>query len=239
FIAREGEAPAEPLDSWLGRSLAPISPKRFVGFKVRQPHSALSVLALFFFSWLAMVGCKKASDSQVGENVAKPSTTVVADSILDHVLVIKKTNSPTSMQIAKYYMEKRGVKKVLQIRCPDSAIEAANETLDYAQFQEAVEKPLREFLAKDQKIDYIVLNKGISIRLSEAPVGFGNNTPSLDSYVAALDYFEKSDSLKIVIDEGGFLGKAFVNRFWNATERFSHVKYGGYLVTRLDGYAKR
>jgi len=196
----------------------------------------VSALALFSVSCLAAMGCKNESGLPGGEIVAKPSTAIPTDSILDHVLVVENTNSPTSVQIAKYYMEKRRVKKVLQISCPDSALDVGLETLTYAVFQEVIEKPLREFLVKDNKIDYIVLNKGIPIRLSDAPVGFGNNTPSLDSYIAALDYFDKSDSLKIIIDEGGYLGKAFVNRYWNATERFSHAKYGGYLVTRLDGY---
>lgn len=205
-------------------------------FNRARGHRAVSVLALFCISWFASAGCQKPSDVSVGENVANPSAAIPADSILDHVLVVENTNSPTSMQIAKYYMEKRGVKKVLQISCPDSALDAGKETLDFALFQELVEKPLRDFLAKNQKIDYIVLNKGIPIRLLGAPIGLSNNVLSLDSYIAALDYFEKSDSLKIVIDEGGALGKAFVNRYWNATERFSHIKHGGYLVTRLDGY---
>jgi uncharacterized protein (TIGR03790 family) len=205
-------------------------------FNRARGHRAVTVLALFCFSWLGIFGCKQASDVSAGDNDANRSAAIKADSILDHLLVVENTNSPASMQIAKYYMEKRGIKKVLQISCPDSALDTGKETLDFALFQDAVEKPLRDFLAKDKKIDYIILNKGIPIRLSGAPVGFGNNMPSLDSYLAALDYFEKDDSLKIVIDEGGFLGKAFVNRYWNATERFSHIKHGGYLVTRLDGY---
>ena len=170
--------------------------------------------------------------------VAKPATPPppVSDSILDHVLVVENANSPTSVQIAKYYMEKRGLKKLLQIRCPDSATDAAAETLDYSAFKESIEKPLREFLAQDAKIDYIVLNKGIPIRLSGAPVGLSNNRPSLDSYLAALDYFDNPKMLKVVIDEGGFTGKCFVNRYFNSTERFSHAKHGNYLVTRLDGY---
>lgn len=183
-----------------------------------------STLVAFFLVCIAMIGCKPSAK------------TGVVDSPLDHVLVIENTNSPTSSQIAKYYMEKRGVKKVLQVRCPDSSLDVTSETLEFAVFQESIEKPLREYLSKDTKIDYIVLNKGIPIRLSGAPVGFANNRPSLDSYLAALDYFDKSDTLKVVIDEGGFTGKCFVNRFWNSSERFSHAKHGGYLVTRLDGF---
>ncbi len=157
-------------------------------------------------------------------------------SIADRVLVIENLDSPTSTQIAQHYMRKRGVKKVLQVHCPDSAISSANETLPFAAFQQAIEKPLKEFLAKDSQIDFIVLTKGIPIRLTGAPVGLSNTQPSLDSYVAALDYFDRPASLKVVIDEGGWKGNCFVNNYFNSTERFSHAKHGGYLVTRLDGY---
>ena len=158
------------------------------------------------------------------------------EALVDRVLVIENLDSPVSMQIAKYYMSKRGAKKVLQVHSPDSAISSANETLPFAAFQEAIEKPLKAFLATDPKIDFIVLTKGIPIRLTGAPVGLSNTQPSLDSYIAGMDYFDRPTSLKVVIDEGGWKGNCFVNNFFNSTERFSHAKYGGYLVTRLDGY---
>ena len=193
-----------------------------------------AILPLVIFT---ISGCKpddELSSDEKGSSVTKERVKV--DSILDRVLVIENTNSPTSLEIAKYYMEKRGLKKVLQVSCPDSSLDIASESLEFSAFQSAIEKPLREYLANDSKIDFIVLNKGIPIRLTGAPVGFGNNRPSLDSYLAAIDYFDKPEVLKVVIDEGGYLGKCFVNRFWNSTERFSHAKHGGYLVTRLDGY---
>jgi uncharacterized protein (TIGR03790 family) len=34
----------------------------------------------------------------------------------------------------------------------------------------------------------------------------------------------------------GAIGRAYSNRYWNAREPFSHAKFGGYLVARLDGY---
>ena len=156
--------------------------------------------------------------------------------LVDRVLVIENLDSSASMQIAKHYMSKRGAKKVLQVHCPDSAVSAANETMPFAAFQEVIEKPLKAFLATDPSIDFIVLTKGIPIRLTGAPVGLSNTQPSLDSYIAGIDYFDRSTSLKVVIDEGGWKGNCFVNNYFNSTERFSHAKFGGYLVTRLDGY---
>ena len=179
-----------------------------------------TLLCLTLVSIVAVVGCSTQSD----------------DSITARVLVIENVDSPASVQIAKHYMEKRGVKKSLKIHCPDSATNTANETLPFATFQAAIEKPLKEYLATDSKIDFIVLTKGIPIRLTGAPVGLSNTQPSLDSYIAALDYFERPSALKVVIDEGGWKGNCFVNNYFNSTERFSHAKHGGYLVTRLDGY---
>ncbi len=217
----------------------------------RFPFAGYCVFALC----LSVVGCKEQSTDPAPEPSVSASGTAGAsggtgadgasgsngsgsalDPIQDHVLVLENTNSSVSTQIAAYYMSKRGVTKILKIQCPDSSLSAQNETLDFTLFQEAIEKPLRAYLAKDSKIDYIVLNKGIPIRLSGAPVGFSNNRPSLDSFIAALDYFDNPNALQVKIDEGGFTGKCFVNRYFNATERYSHAKHGGYLVTRLDGY---
>ena len=44
--------------------------------------------------------------------------------------------------------------------------------------------------------------------------------------------------MKIDITGSGAIGLAYSNRYWNATEPFSHAKFGGYLVTRLDGYTE-
>ncbi len=168
----------------------------------------------------------------LGCSASKPTQ----QSSVDRVLVVENLDSPASVQIVKHYMAKRGVKKVLQIHCPDSATSTANETLPFAAFQQAIEKPLKALLATDPQIDFIVLTKGIPIRLTGAPVGLSNTQPSLDSYIAALDYFDRPASLKVVIDESGWKGNCFVNNYFNANERFSHAKFGGYLVTRLDGY---
>jgi uncharacterized protein (TIGR03790 family) len=154
----------------------------------------------------------------------------------DRVLLIANSTSPTSVEIAGEYQKARGVKNLLKVQCPDSSLDAARETLPYAAFQTAIEAPLREYLKSHPKIDFIVLTKGIPIRLTGAPSGVSNNQPSLDSTIASLDYAERKDTAKMTLNDSGFTGKAWVNRFWNSNERFSHAKFGGYLVTRLDGY---
>ncbi len=155
----------------------------------------------------------------------------------DRVVVIENTGSPASVEIAEDYAKKRGVKNVLKVDCTDSALSAANETLPYAKFVDAVQKPLLEFLKKKPEVDFVVLTKGIPIRLTDAPFGMANKQPSLDSAIACLAYDERKDVVSVILNDSGFTGKCWVNRFWDSKERFSHAKFGGYLVTRLDGYS--
>lgn len=162
-------------------------------------------------------------------SVAKPSDA-------NRVLVVENTNSPASLEIAAAYQKARGVKNLLKVQCPDSALDSGKETLAYADFQTAIEKPLATYLKAHPKIDFIVLTKGIPIRLTGAPIGLNNNQPSLDSTIACMGYEERKDATRMVINDSGFTGKAWINRFWDSQERFSHAKFGGYLVTRLDGY---
>lgn len=155
----------------------------------------------------------------------------------DRVLVVQNGASPTSIEISSDYMKRRGVKALLKVACADSALSAGKETIAYADFAEQIEKPLRAALKARPQIDFIVLTKGIPIRITGAPnAGMSGTQPSLDSIIAALDYPEIKGAIKISLNDSGFTGKAWANRFWNATKRFSHKEFGGYLVTRLDGY---
>ncbi|HLO98413.1 MAG TPA: TIGR03790 family protein [Fimbriimonas sp.] len=153
------------------------------------------------------------------------------------VLVIENTNSPASVEIATDYLKKRSGANLLKVQCQDSAISAANETMQYAEFVEKIDKPLRAYLEKRKGIDFIVLTKGIPIRLVGATTGVSGTQPSLDSTIAAMGYKELKRSIPIQLNDSGFTGKCWSNRFWSSKERFSHSKFGGYLVTRLDGYS--
>jgi uncharacterized protein (TIGR03790 family) len=212
--------------------------------KQTMASGSLLVAMVLIFSCTFLCGCKERMPStDVAEGDRSQDTSVDSsnflakvDSILDRVLVIENANSPISIEISRYYQIKRGVTHSFSIRCVDSSLGAEFETLDYGVYEEFIAKPLREYLSTKPKIDFIVLTKGIPIRLSNAPVGFAPGRPSLDSCVAALDYFGRSDCSRAMIVENDLRGTAYVNRFWNSTERFSHGKHGGYLVTRLDGY---
>lgn len=160
-------------------------------------------------------------------------------SLADRVLVVINADSPTSLAVGADYLKQRSVKARLLVHCQDSALAPDKETIAYAAFRDSIETPLRAYLAGHRGVDFIVLTKGVPIRIQGAPgLGLGNNRPSVDSYLAALDYDKAPGAFRIKIDEKQFKGTCWANRFWNATERFSHDKFGGYLVTRLDGYTE-
>ena len=157
----------------------------------------------------------------------------------DRVVVVRNENSDVSRAVAEDYAQRRGIQHVVSVRCQDSAANPGLETIAFAAFQESLEKPLRDFLSGHPSIDFIVLTKGIPLRIADAPgLGLGDHRPSLDSYLAALDYDKVPDAVRVRLTDSGFTGTAWANRFWNSTDRFTHVKFGGYLVTRLDGYTE-
>jgi uncharacterized protein (TIGR03790 family) len=161
------------------------------------------------------------------------------DSLTDRVLVLINADSPVSVEVGADYMKKRGVAARVLVHCQDSSESAAKETIQFDAYNVAIETPLRAYLSKHPNIDFIVLTKGVPIRIQGAPgLGVDSQQPSLDSYVAALDYGRQRGAIKVALSDGGFHGTAWANRFWNSSERFSHARFGGYLVTRLDGYTE-
>ncbi len=164
----------------------------------------------------------------------------------DQVLLVVNANSPISKDIGTDYAAKRHVANVLSIHCPDSAVRAANETISLAVFKESIERPIRSYLNNHAGIEFIVLTKGVPIRITGAAMGSCDEHsreptetrghPAVDSYLAALDYAEQPGTITMKIAGSGAIGRAYANRYWNAREPFSHAKFGGYLVARLDGY---
>lgn len=164
----------------------------------------------------------------------------------DEVLLVYNKNSPISKSIADDYAEKRKVKNVLPIQCVDSALKTGDETVPLAVYAESIDKPIRDYLSSHQEIQFIVLTKGVPIRISGAETGerpddSAPDTPlntCVDNHLAAMDYKQIPGALKIKITGSGATGLGWSNRYWNASEPFSHSKFGGYLVTRLDGYTQ-
>ena len=88
----------------------------------------------------------------------------------DRVLVVRNENSPVSQAVADDYAKRRAVQNVLSVRCQDSAANPANETISFcglrASHREAPSQPSWPLMPN---IDFIVLTKGIPIRIADAP----------------------------------------------------------------------
>lgn len=160
------------------------------------------------------------------------------------VLLVYNANSVTSKAIAEDYAQKRHVTNVLVIHCLDSALSRENETLSLADYDAEIAGPIRSYVKHHREINFIVLTKGVPIRIDGGDTGSrdehstGNLHPSVDSYLAALDYPNIPGAVKIRVTGSGATGYAWLNRYWKADVPFTHAMFGGYLVTRLDGYTR-
>jgi uncharacterized protein (TIGR03790 family) len=157
------------------------------------------------------------------------------------VLLVYNANSPISKAIAEDYSTRRGVTKVVVIHCADSAVSTDNETISLANYASQIAAPINEYLKQHLEINFIVLTKGIPIRIDGGNTGSkdkGNLHPSVDSYLAAIDYPSISGAVKIGITWSGATGYGWLNRYWKADVPFTHAMFSGYLVTRLDGYTE-
>lgn len=164
----------------------------------------------------------------------------------DEVLVVSNSRSPASLAIASVYVRARHIKLRASVDCPDSALSSQDETISYDAYVKSIEEPIRTALTAHPGINFIVLTKGIPIRIIGAPSGSCDENskepeatrghPSVDSMLSALDYGKLPGSIKLTITGSGATGSGWMNRYWGKTEPFSHKKFGGYLVTRFDAY---
>lgn len=139
-----------------------------------------------------------------------------------HVLVVYNAASESGKQIADYYAARRRIpgSNIVSINCSDS------EEISEVDFQRAIEAPIRAAVTSNSnQIDYIVLTKGIPIRMAEG------QRYSVDAWIAAGD---------LRISPIGHLTPDSLSRsrnpYFRSSEPFSSQKFGFYLVTRLDGY---
>lgn len=160
------------------------------------------------------------------------------------VLLVYNADSPISTAIARDYARQRKVVNQVAIHCPDSAVSTKNETISLAGYNSRIAAPVSAFLARDKQINFIVLTKGVPIRVDGGVTGSrdegttGNLRASVDSYLAAIDYPSIAGAVKIKIHGSGADGVSWLNRYWKAKVPFTHAAFGGYLVTRLDGYTQ-
>ena len=165
-----------------------------------------------------------------------------AQSLTSRVLVVKNTKSPISIAIANDYMKRRGVSNFMDISCPDGAVSQDAESINYPDYVTAIEVPLQAYLKTHTGIDFIVFTKGVPIRIYNTPDKPYGGVCSLDSRVSAYGYESDPGSSIINVTDpnygSNYVGNAWANKFFNSTAHFSHSAFGGYLVTRLDGYTQ-
>jgi len=168
----------------------------------------------------------------------------------ENVLVVQNSNSPTSMSVAAYYAAARNIPagNLVSVNTVDSSSLSTNEIMTYANYQSQIETPIWNYLIEHgltNVIQYIVLTKGVPHRISSEVTGGTSGGQSVDSMLATLALVNplRVGFVEVVIDGVGIrteilLGSPYINRYWRSTQPFSHAIYGGYLVTRLDGYTE-
>lgn len=170
------------------------------------------------------------------------SAVSISQNLQNRVLVLKNTNSPTSIAVANDYLLRRNVTKVLNVNCQDSSLQSDLEWMSFTDYNAQLKNPITTYLATHPEIDFIVLTKGIPNKIYGAPYKPYGGDCSVDSLIASLGY-ENNATASIVdfnIPDNGsfFTGQAYANKYWNSQVGFSHAAFGGYLVTRLDGYTQ-
>lgn len=160
-----------------------------------------------------VLSCKPAEESK---DLGLPDTEPA------HVLIVVNNASKDSVELGDYYREKRDVPKdnVVVVDC------ATSDNIPYDEYVEKIEKPVRKTAKSGgRKIDFIVLTKGVPIRLDN------DGGWAVDAFLAAMNLsvrpIEKPEADQV---------KRAMNPYFEKDEPFSSEKFGGmYLVTRLDG----
>ena len=181
--------------------------------------------------------------------LALPAVAATTSGPIQHspneVLLVINSNSPTSQAVGAYYQQARGISNVVYVQCEDSAVSSDNESIDFPDFNMEIATPISNYVATHTGINFIVLTKGIPLVITNTTFGSGytftSGNPSVDSYLAALNYSHVVGARETTVDDRyspNAIGHAWTNRYYNATVPFTHAKFGGYLVTRLDGYTQ-
>jgi len=181
-----------------------------------QYFGLLSKLITLFA--ITATGCNSPSTEELA--LQQFSTKPTAET--RRVLLVVNKASDDSRAIAEYYRKRRGIppENVVTLDCTRS------DNVSIPEYETAILQPIRAHLQNSRNaIDFIVLTKGVPIRLRDS------NGYSVDGHLAAMDLniqaIDKFDEPSV---------RKSINPFFGKNERFSHKKFGLYLVTRLDGY---
>ncbi len=139
------------------------------------------------------------------------------------VLVVHNARDPGSIRVADHYSACRSIPAEHRVAIDIDPF----EEVALAEYQGRVELPVRRFLreiAPGDSIDYIVLARGVPLRIRE-------NGAAVDALLGAMDLAAEPPRGRSPAEL-----RRLANPYFRATRRFRHREFGTYLVTRLDGY---
>lgn len=149
-----------------------------------------------------------------------------------NVLVVVNDNSPTSVSIGNYYKAKRSIpdRNICHIRC------LTDELVSKAECEANIVAPIRNYIASagiEDRIDYIVLTKGIPLKASYNDGSWGGPV-SVTSVLTCLG--EPSITAPVVNPYGPLASPPSPVRYFSHDLSFNGKRY--YIVTRLDAYTE-
>lgn len=169
----------------------------------------------------------KTSATPVPANIGVSAAEANPDS--NRVMVIVNVKDPGSVKIARYYCDKR---KIPRENVFATEIDPAEE-VSSDEFNHAIRYPLQKILEKRAGIDFLVMTRGVPIRLDNS------NGYSTDATLAGM--FLRNVQIPEVINSGlknrDEVIRGATNPYLNAKTRFRRSEFKNLLlVTRLDGY---
>ena len=151
----------------------------------------------------------------------------------ENIALVINDNSTASRTVGEYYAAKRNVPAANILRISASE----DEEIDRASYNSTIEWPIRARISQQglqDRILYIVLTKGVPLRIKGTPGRFGTLS-SVDSELALLYRRMTGEQVSPVgaFDNPYFLGTAEIP----TARTFTHRDQDLFLVTRLDGYS--
>ena len=144
------------------------------------------------------------------------------------VLVVINKQSPTSIEIGKYYMAKRAIPPgnlcVIDVPPGDEVTREVYDT--------GIEPPIAKFLTRRKLIEsilYIVTTDGVPLRIPGVGDKLRYNGAAVDSELTLL--YQKLHGVTVPLE--GFVANPF---FQKRDAPFRHPQIPMYMVTRLAGY---
>jgi uncharacterized protein (TIGR03790 family) len=185
---------------------------------------AMSVLVSLILFSLPACGSSQPVEKQL-------STVSKSEGEAKRVLVVMNENDPTSIRIAGYYMQKRKISRDQLVTLKTGSA----DNISVEKYQGEIEAPIKAALAKNKNIDYIVLTKGIPLRLiDQGGYSVDATLASMELNFAPIGQTPGTFGITERDQEGAM--KRCRNPYFGSKEPFSHAKFGMYLVNRLTGY---